>query len=104
MAAVFAARGFDVVGLDVNEAYVDALNAGKAPVDEPGLQDLIDTSRGRLRATTATPRRQCGHQDRRRRSAKRCLPFVRSHASPSPAHQKRDASAGTEASRAVTGL
>ena len=53
MAAVFAAKGFDVVGLDVNREYVDALNAGRAPVEEPKLQELIDTSRTRLRATTS---------------------------------------------------
>src|SRR5688572_13768775 len=53
MAAVFAAKGFDVVGLDVSREYVDALNAGRAPVEEPRLQELIDTSRTRLRATTS---------------------------------------------------
>lgn len=53
MAAVFAAKGFDVVGLDVNRDYVDALNAGRAPVEEPRLQELIDTSRARLRTTTS---------------------------------------------------
>jgi len=53
MAAVFAAKGFDVVGLDVNRDYVDALNAGRAPVEEPRLQELLDTSRARLRTTTS---------------------------------------------------
>lgn len=51
MAAVFASKGFPVVGTDLNSTLVDALNAGKAPVDEPGLQDLITASRERLRAT-----------------------------------------------------
>jgi UDPglucose 6-dehydrogenase len=53
MAAVFAAKGFEVIGLDVNRAYVDALNAGCAPVDEPRLQELIDAAGARLTATTS---------------------------------------------------
>jgi UDPglucose 6-dehydrogenase len=51
MAAVFAASGFEVVGVDRAPAFVDALNAGVAPVDEPGLQELLTTHRRRLRAT-----------------------------------------------------
>jgi UDPglucose 6-dehydrogenase len=53
MVAVFAAKGFDVVGVDLNQAFVDALNANRAPVDEPNLQDCLDRGRGRLRATTS---------------------------------------------------
>jgi len=52
LAAVFASKGFTVVGTDLNPAYVDAINSGKAPVDEPRLQELIDASRARLSATT----------------------------------------------------
>lgn len=52
MAAVFAVKGFEVIGVDLNPAYVDAINGGIAPVDEPQLQDFIDRSSGRLRATT----------------------------------------------------
>ena len=51
LAAVFASKGFDVIGVDMNGAFVEALNAGRAPVDEPQLQELIDTNRQRLRAT-----------------------------------------------------
>lgn len=51
LAAVFASKGFTVIGTDVNPAAVQAINAGKAPVDEPGLQELIDRSRDRLCAT-----------------------------------------------------
>ena len=51
MAAVFAAKGFDVIGVDVNATFVEALNDGRAPVEEPQLQDLITASRARLRAT-----------------------------------------------------
>ncbi len=52
MAAVFATKGFEVAGVDLNRHFVDALNAGRAPVDEPQLQDHIDRGRARLRATT----------------------------------------------------
>jgi UDPglucose 6-dehydrogenase len=52
LAAVLASKGFDVVGVDLNQAFVDALNAGKAPVEEPRLQELIDANRSRLKATT----------------------------------------------------
>jgi UDPglucose 6-dehydrogenase len=51
MAAAMASRGIDVVGVDVNHASVDAVNAGRAPVQETGLGDLIAANRSRLRAT-----------------------------------------------------
>ena len=51
LAAVLASKGFEVTGTDLNSAFVDAINAGLAPVDEPGLQALIDAHRSRLRAT-----------------------------------------------------
>ncbi len=51
MAAAIASRGHDVIGVDVNHRAVDAVNAGKAPVQETGLQDLIEANRTRLRAT-----------------------------------------------------
>jgi UDPglucose 6-dehydrogenase len=52
LAAVLASKGFPVVGTDLNPAFVDAINSGKAPVDEPRLQELIDENRERLRATS----------------------------------------------------
>ena len=52
LAAVLADKGFDVVGVDLNADTVAALNAGRAPMSEPGLQDCIDRARARLRATT----------------------------------------------------
>lgn len=54
MAACFAAKGFDVVGVDVNDSFVAAIQEGRAPVFEPDLQEMIDRSEGRLRATTDT--------------------------------------------------
>jgi UDPglucose 6-dehydrogenase len=52
MAAVLAAKGYRVVGVDVHAPFVDAINAGRAPVDETDLQAWIDRSEGRLTATT----------------------------------------------------
>jgi UDPglucose 6-dehydrogenase len=52
MAAVFAAKGYRVVGVDVHEPFVNAINAGRAPVAETGLQDWLDRARSRLSATT----------------------------------------------------
>ncbi len=51
LAAVMASKGHEVVGLDLNPTFVEMINNGLAPVQEPQLQELIDTSRERLRAT-----------------------------------------------------
>ena len=51
LAAVLASKGHEVIGVDVNPDFVRALAAGRAPVDEPGLQELIGKSGGRLSAT-----------------------------------------------------
>ena len=51
MVAVFAHKGFEVLGLDINRDFVKALNEGRAPVQEPGLQELIDQNRERIAAT-----------------------------------------------------
>jgi UDPglucose 6-dehydrogenase len=52
MAAAIASRGFDVIGVDVNAAVIEAVNAGRAPVAETGLADAIETNRARLHATS----------------------------------------------------
>jgi len=52
LAAVLASKGNDVVGIDVNAEAVRRLSEGEAPVDEPGLQELIDASRDRLSGAT----------------------------------------------------
>jgi UDPglucose 6-dehydrogenase len=51
MAAVMAHKGHTVVGVDLNPAYVAALNEGRPPVEEPGLTEMISANRGRLSAT-----------------------------------------------------
>jgi UDPglucose 6-dehydrogenase len=52
LAAVLASKGNEVLGVDINSEAVGLLNDGLAPVEEPGLQDLITASRQRLTATT----------------------------------------------------
>jgi UDPglucose 6-dehydrogenase len=51
LAAVFASKGHHVIGVDVAVECVRILASGKAPVQEPHLQELINTSKGRLSAT-----------------------------------------------------
>src|SRR6476660_8301837 len=51
LAAVLASRGFSVIGLDVNKTLVDAMNAGKMPIIEPQLNELIAANKERLNAT-----------------------------------------------------
>lgn len=52
MAAAMAAKGFEVIGVDVLSRNVDLINRGEAPVIEPGLSDVIAANRDRLRATS----------------------------------------------------
>ncbi len=55
-AACFAEDGHDVIGVDVAPQKVAALNEGRSPIVEKGLDDLIrqNAAAGRLRATTNT--------------------------------------------------
>jgi UDPglucose 6-dehydrogenase len=53
-AACMASLGFDVLGVDTDAGKVDQLNAGRLPIYEPGLEDLLRAglSAGRIRFTT----------------------------------------------------
>jgi len=53
-AAALAADGHQVVGIDVNDEKVRAINAGRSPIVEPGLPELLErgVGDGRLRATS----------------------------------------------------
>lgn len=51
MAGCLASRGFTVIGVDVSQTAVDALNAGRAPAQETGLAELIGKHKERIRAT-----------------------------------------------------
>jgi len=55
-AACLTRCGYRVVGVDVSPQKVEMLGSGRAPVLEPGLQELVaeGTKEGRLRATTDT--------------------------------------------------
>ncbi|HEX9366918.1 MAG TPA: nucleotide sugar dehydrogenase [Vicinamibacterales bacterium] len=53
MAAAMASKGHQVIGVDLNPRSVEALHAGRAPVQETGLQALIAGHRACLRATTS---------------------------------------------------
>ena len=54
-AACLADLGFEVLGLDTNDAQVKALAAGSLPFHEPGLEQLLRSGldSGRLRFTTS---------------------------------------------------
>ena len=52
LAACFASRGLAVFGVDADERKLAALRAGKAPVYEPQLQELIDEHSQRLTPTS----------------------------------------------------
>ncbi|WP_271079208.1 nucleotide sugar dehydrogenase [Aurantiacibacter sp. MUD61] len=44
-AGCIASQGHNVVGVDINESKVEAINAGRSPVKEPGLDALIAKAR-----------------------------------------------------------
>lgn len=54
VAATLADRGLDVVGIDVDPRRIAELDAGRSPIHEPGLDELIASTRasGRLQVTT----------------------------------------------------
>jgi GDP-mannose 6-dehydrogenase len=53
-AACFAAEGRRVIGVDVSQAKVDQINAGRSTIVEDGIADMVATvvGDGRLSATT----------------------------------------------------
>ncbi len=55
-AACFAKAGHDVIGVDLNPTKVEIINAGKSPIVEAGIDELISAmvEAGRLRATTSS--------------------------------------------------
>ena len=55
LCAQYASHGWSVIAVDVQQAVVDAINAGESHVaEEPGLAELVRSAHtaGRLRATT----------------------------------------------------
>ena len=51
MAAAFAERGLEVIGVDVSRQAIDAVNVGKAPIHETNLGETIARNKERIRAT-----------------------------------------------------
>lgn len=56
-AAILAARGIEVIGVDVNPRHVEAVNAGELPFVEEGLGEFIASgvAAGKLSAQATTP-------------------------------------------------
>ncbi|MEK6326507.1 MAG: UDP-glucose/GDP-mannose dehydrogenase family protein [Actinomycetota bacterium] len=50
-AACFAELGHRVIAMDVDAAKVDALSRGEVPIHEPGIGELLERNRERLRFT-----------------------------------------------------
>jgi UDPglucose 6-dehydrogenase len=51
MAGCLASRGFNVIGVDVSSKAVEAINAGRTPVQETGLDEMIGKYKDRIRGT-----------------------------------------------------
>lgn len=49
--ACLAHKGYEVTGIDVDPGKIEAINQGRAPVFETGLQEMIAGSAARVRAT-----------------------------------------------------
>jgi len=54
LASCLASKGFRVIGIDVDRGRVEAVNSGRSPLQEPGLERLMRSSlrRGTLKATS----------------------------------------------------
>lgn len=52
MAAVFASKGHDVVGVDSNGPTVESLNNGSVPIREPGLENLLQKNAEKISFTS----------------------------------------------------
>ena len=51
MVACFAENGYEVIGVDISPEVVEKVNQGKAPVFEPGLDEMLWRNRRRISAT-----------------------------------------------------
>jgi len=53
-AVIFAQRGYRVIGIDIDAKKVEAVNAGRSYIREPGFDEMLRDSvaRGLLSATT----------------------------------------------------
>jgi UDPglucose 6-dehydrogenase len=53
-AACLASLGHEVIGIDIDEAKIDTLSRGQAPIFEPGLPELLDSTIARGNLTFST--------------------------------------------------
>ena len=51
MVAAIASRGFEVIGVDIHQKTVDAVNSGREPVQETDLEKYLSENKERIRAT-----------------------------------------------------
>lgn len=51
LSVCLASKGYQTIGLDVNADLVEAFNAGKSPVSETGLQELLTETKNKVTAT-----------------------------------------------------
>lgn len=51
MVAAIASRGIEVIGVDIHQKTVDAVNKGREPVQETDLEKYLSENKGRIRAT-----------------------------------------------------
>ena len=51
MLACFAHKGWSVIGVDLNEEFVEKVGAGESPIYEPGVAELLQENRPRVSAT-----------------------------------------------------
>jgi UDPglucose 6-dehydrogenase len=51
MAACLAAKGFDVIGVDMDSHKIEAINRGASPVFEPRVKEMLAAGAGRIQAT-----------------------------------------------------
>ena len=62
-AAVAAAHGFEVIGVDVNPSVVETINQGKIHIVEPELgqvvRDVVQSGKLRPRASTEPRQTRC---------------------------------------------
>ncbi len=52
MLACFAHKGWNVIGIDVNQEVVSKVNNGDSPIYEPHVDDMIKLNKDRIEATT----------------------------------------------------
>lgn len=54
MLACFAHKKWEIIGVDINQDFVDIINRGHSPIYEPHVEELIDLNKKRIEATNET--------------------------------------------------